>query len=576
MKKQIIHILFATFTTVGLYAEYGAKRYVEKAYIAEQKKIVVVIPSYKNADVIEKNLDSVFMQDYDNFHVIYIDDVSPDGTGDLVQDYIDKHNLSHKITLIRNKHRSLAMANLYRAIMMCDDDDIIATLDGDDWFAHECVLSILNEAYQNPNVWITYGSYTDWPEPEPEVLQHWTESLGGTLGNRPVSQEVIDNNEFRSFIGCTGQLRTFYAWLFKQIKLEDLMYQSKFLPMTYDVGIMVPMHELAGKRHKYISDVIYIHNLNTELNDHKVDSKLQGDLEVFIRNKEKYQPLSESRSGYFDKYKESTADLIIFSFDRPLQLYALLESVDKHITGLNSIQVICRASNDQFVHAYQEIENTFSHVTFFMQNNNLNRNDFKPLTINAMKNGSSNHVLFSVDDIIITNDVNISECIYWLEVTNAHGFYLRLGTHLNYCYSCNTPQAVPEHATLNVKRNILAWQFECSEYDWNYHNTVDLTLYRKEKLISLFETFDFVSPNFLEGDWAQHLPQRTVGLCYEHSKMINIPLNIVTENAFNNAMKLYSTQELLELFENGLKMDITPMYQMTNRAAHVEYEQTLI
>lgn len=53
--------------------------------------MVVVIPSYKNAQWYECNLASVFEQTYKNYSVIYIDDASPDKTGYLVQAYVKKN-----------------------------------------------------------------------------------------------------------------------------------------------------------------------------------------------------------------------------------------------------------------------------------------------------------------------------------------------------------------------------------------------------------------------------------------------------------------------------------------------------
>ena len=46
-----------------------------------------MVPSYKNAKTMlyKRNLDSIFMQNYTNYKVIYIDDNSPDGTGQFVQ-----------------------------------------------------------------------------------------------------------------------------------------------------------------------------------------------------------------------------------------------------------------------------------------------------------------------------------------------------------------------------------------------------------------------------------------------------------------------------------------------------------
>jgi len=540
--------------------------------ITQKKELVVIIPSYNNISCYKRNLDSVFRQDYTNlsWRVIYIDDHSSDGTGDAVEQYIREKGFQEKFTVIRNTKRSLAMANLYRAVHSCNDNEIVLTLDGDDWFAHDHVLQYINEVYQDPEVWLTYGSYTDWPEPEKEVLTHWMESFGG-FGNRAVPADIIKNNEFRNFVGCTGQLRTFYAWLFKRIRLEDLMYESNFLPMTYDVGIMIPMHEMAHGRFKYIEKILYIHNLDTPLNDHKVDAVLQGNLEVYIRSKPKYQPLNKPKINVSEQWKKCKADLIIFSYDRPMQLYALLESVTRYMTGINTITIIYRSSNDAFENSYKQVRNTFPSIAFVKQHM---REEFKSLVLAAMNQTTAEHIIFSVDDIIVKDYIDLNASIKHLEQTQAYGFYLRLGTHLSFCYSEQLNQQIPPYA--QIENDICAWQFSCGEHDWGYPNTVDMTLYRKKDLVPLFEQFNFDSPNTLEGQWASYKPLINIGLFYQKSKIVNIPLNLVQQEACNPNMNLYSAQELLDKFEQGLKLNINPLYLIENESAHIAFEPTFI
>src|SRR5579872_96758 len=88
---------------------------VSVALCAEQKPLVIVIPSYNNSDWYRKNLDSVFAQDYDNYRIIYIDDCSIDGTYELVRDYIVENGQKERVTLIKNDRRQGALANHYRA-----------------------------------------------------------------------------------------------------------------------------------------------------------------------------------------------------------------------------------------------------------------------------------------------------------------------------------------------------------------------------------------------------------------------------------------------------------------------------
>src|SRR5437763_4136386 len=177
------------------------------------KRIAIIIPSYNNQQWYDRNLSSVLAQDYQDFRIIYVDDCSPDGTGELVGQFIADHRAGDLVHLIRNSVRRGALSNLYDTIHTCDDDEIIILLDGDDWLAHKGVLKKVNEAYVNPDCWMTYGQYRSWPD--------------DTIGlSKEIPAEVIDTNAFRDNEWCSSHLRTFYAWMFKSIRMQDLISPS--------------------------------------------------------------------------------------------------------------------------------------------------------------------------------------------------------------------------------------------------------------------------------------------------------------------------------------------------------------
>ena len=93
---------------------------------AAKKPIVVVIPSYNNAGICEKNIGSILDQNYENYRMIYIDDCSSDETFNRVSAYIKKRGQEDKVTLLRNPVRRKKMANLYHAVNMCADDEIVS------------------------------------------------------------------------------------------------------------------------------------------------------------------------------------------------------------------------------------------------------------------------------------------------------------------------------------------------------------------------------------------------------------------------------------------------------------------
>jgi len=244
-----------------------------------ERPIVLVITSYNNADWYQKNLDSAFSQSYENFRIIYVDDCSPDGTGDLVQQYVEQNGWQDRVTLVKNQVRKMKMENFYRAVNdFCLDEEIVIDFDGDDWLAHENVLSRINEAYEDSNVWMTYGSYVAWPEPIPG-------------GCELIPEEVHKKGSYRQYKWVASQLRTFYGWLFKKIKKEDLLYDGVFLDRTADLGYMFPMMEMSGGRIEYIEDVLYIYNRATPINDNKVAVERQIFLASYLRSLPSYKKL---------------------------------------------------------------------------------------------------------------------------------------------------------------------------------------------------------------------------------------------------------------------------------------------
>lgn len=253
------------------------------------RHFMVVIPSRNNSKWCERNLNALAAQKYTNWHAIYINDASTDDTQNKVEAFIRNHHLEGKIQLINNETRQGAMANIYKAVYMSNDWDVIVIYDGDDWFARSDVFNILNQAYTPENVWLTYGSHQNHPE-----------------GNRSdcayqIPFRVIAENSYRKNPWCTSHLRTFYAWLFKCIKTDDLKMNDEFLQMTCDQATMFPMLELSGGRSRYISDILYIYNMENPQNDNKVDPDLQMTIEKHVRSQSPYQPLKRVPDQYLPR-----------------------------------------------------------------------------------------------------------------------------------------------------------------------------------------------------------------------------------------------------------------------------------
>ncbi len=243
---------------------------------------VVVIPSYNNEQYCEKNLESVFSQEYSNYRVIYIDDASTDQTYNRVLEYVQNKKVRDRCTLIHNEKNQGALANIYTAVHQCRNDEIVVICDGDDWLASNKVLSILNQCYHDGSVWMTYGQYIEYP----------SYRRGDEIGNcAPSNLYNLEKAKFRYMPWTTTHLKTFYAGLFKKIHKEDLQKEGEFFPTTYDIAIMLPMLEMARKHSYFIPEVLYIYNYENSINDGKVHRQKQMFFEKYIRSLPTYQKL---------------------------------------------------------------------------------------------------------------------------------------------------------------------------------------------------------------------------------------------------------------------------------------------
>lgn len=205
----------------------------------KNNKFIILVHTFNHKDYIRRCLDSILSQDYKNYEVVVIDGQSRDETWDIINTYPFHVNIIEDTDVI--------FMGMIRAIKLYAKhrEDIIVLLDGDDYFAGDFVLSVLNSVYQN-NIWLTYGQYL----PESKDYQDMCQPITNTRIYRQSGRWV------------TSHLKTFKRWLWDKIKHKDLQDdEGHYLKTSGDRAFMYPMIEMAGvKRIKFISKVLYIYN----------------------------------------------------------------------------------------------------------------------------------------------------------------------------------------------------------------------------------------------------------------------------------------------------------------------------
>lgn len=231
----------------------------------KEQRIVVITPMYNAQNYIAKCIESVTTQNYDNYHMIVIDDNSSDNSYNVALDWA-----TDKVTIISNKQNRGAIFNQLTAIQnYCEHNDIVMLLDGDDSLVNNNeIFNYFNNIYSNNETEFTYGSCWSMVDNIPLIAQHY-----------PL--EVKQNKTYRSHkfnwnIPYT-HLRTFKAYLLDGI--EESKFQNErgeWLKAGGDVAMFYNVIEKADpNKIKAISDIIVNYNDMNPLNDYKVNATEQ-------------------------------------------------------------------------------------------------------------------------------------------------------------------------------------------------------------------------------------------------------------------------------------------------------------
>lgn len=377
-----------------------------------EKEIVVVIPSYNNKLWLERNLGSVFDQKYQNYTVVYVDDASEDGTAYLVADYVQKRGMQHKLKLIKNQIRHGQLFNRYLAIHGCPDHAIIVLLDGDDWLINDQVLAYINRVYSQRNVLLTVGNACK-------------SSSGQKIGHRDYTDQEIEQIGFRQ-LGFRGvHPRTFYAGLFKKIKLEDLMHHGKFLMVATDVAFMLPMFEMARDQYAYIHDLLYVYNDQNPINLYKSHFEHQIYYDLITRNRKPYAKLPENFTFEALEQKESCAlSQVVFMQEEVAMQEFLKEQMHYGIEFDTCIKI---GNGDPYrSKRYKDYFKVFQILDIGYPLNQIYhfRFNFKERLLKALDQCSSEYILIGTHEIFDNSSIDFNHLIKQLEATQAFGILL--------------------------------------------------------------------------------------------------------------------------------------------------------
>jgi len=182
----------------------------------------------------------------------------------------DCPHVHHYIDALEQTPPRSHFENLITTIAPLADDDIVASVDGDDWLAVGGALEIVQRAHDRGAL-VTYGSFR-----HADGRPGFARQLQGPPREQP---------------WVTTHLKSFRAGLFKKIDHEHLKYCGRWLEHARDLALMYPLLEMAGSRAVFVPEVIYVYNYgnSTEFNGNATTLAQEREQVAYVRSLPEYQ-----------------------------------------------------------------------------------------------------------------------------------------------------------------------------------------------------------------------------------------------------------------------------------------------
>jgi hypothetical protein len=261
--------------------------------------------------------------------------------------------------------------------------------------------------------------------------------------------------------------------------------------------------------------------------------------------------------------KNTNIILIVFSKDRPFQLRSFLLSALKNLIGISKIIVIYKSSDKNILYRYQSLILFFqSKPIQFVEEKSY----FKIVLNKIISKTNSSHIMFSVDDILIFDQIIISNFKDLIKENSI--FSLRLGKNINYSYILDKDQGLPKEHKKH-KNNILSWKVKDGKNDFGYPFSLDMNVFPSGVIKKLTKYLIFSNVNSYEGALnkvTKYIPNWDI-FSFSFSKCVNLPLNKVQiEN--NNKFAGQDSSDLLEDFDKNKYFDFNMLNSSNVNSPH--------
>jgi len=258
-------------------------------------------------------------------------------------------------------------------------------------------------------------------------------------------------------------------------------------------------------------------------------------------------------------------NIIIFSKDRAAQLELFIRSMKEFFKEFNDhqIKILYKSSNYEFEKGYRKV------ISIHNDSNIQWRQEVQDFqkSLTSIIDFKDKYSVFFVDDNVFKEPFSLEDKQFKIfsERKDILTLSLRLHPRLNYCYPARLKQVSPPMD----KDGVFNWFGKPG--DFGYALSLDGHIFETRNIKYYFLNLRYNGPNDLESQMAMHPIPIPNMICYDKSKIMNLPLNKV-QNYNNNVHGNVTAEFLNQKFLEGKRISLNNIRGFENYSCHQEID----
>ena len=211
-------------------------------------KFKIITPAYNCREEIKTTLFSIIGQSYQNWTMVVLDDMSTDGTGEVVTQLAESLGLSEKIKVKKRFEKFGEVRNTVEEVSLLSDEEVVVRLDAGDWLTDLGCLEFMNMIYSEYNPAVVWTAHR-WAFTEQNI-------------SGPIDHNVsLYDQPWRS-----SHLKTFRVSDFRDLNPSNFRDDDgEWIMIACDQAVFLPMMERARRKNRpliFFPRVMYHYNIN--------------------------------------------------------------------------------------------------------------------------------------------------------------------------------------------------------------------------------------------------------------------------------------------------------------------------